>query len=468
MEKTLRIKAMTLPLLVAVLLSLTGAVEAVWGLLQLAGIAESGHPLYPLTGSFFNPSPYGCFLGMAVPASLALALRRERWLSLTGAAALLLTAAPLAASMSRTGWAAAVGGCLLTCVMTLRHRFSTLSDAGRKKRTLSAVIAACAIIILAVVAAHALYSLKPESARGRVLIWKVSAMALADAPLQGVGPDRVAGAYGDAQERYFRESEASGGIDPGEAMVAGAPEYLFNEYLQTGLAFGPLAMTAFILIIGLSLWAAIRGGERGMAGCMAAFAIISLASYPLRFGLFLAALPLLAAGCLAGGWTRRRWLKMSAIAAALLPLGAMCTVLAVSPASDRRAHQLFQTGLALHRAGRLAQSDSLMQATLRVSSDPMPLNILGKNSQARKDYKAAEAYFRRASLRKPSALYPRYLLMLLYVEAGRESEALREAGRILAMPTKVGSPAEDDIRRRAREVIIDWEDSHPLPDMSSR
>ena len=58
--------------------------------------------------------------------------------------------------------------------------------------------------------------------------------------------------------------------------------------------------------------------------------------------------------------------------------------------------------------------------------------------------------------------------MLLYVEAGRESEALREAGRILAMPTKVGSPAEDDIRRRAREVIIDWEDRHPLPDMSSR
>ena len=213
---------MTLPLLVAVLLSLTGAVEAVWGLLQLAGIAESGHPSTP-DRVLLQPRPLRLLPRHGGPRLARPRPAQERWLSLTGAAALLLTAAPLAASMSRTGWAAAVGGCLLTCVMTLRHRFSTLSDAGRKKRTLSAVIAACAIIILAVVAAHALYSLKPESARGRVLIWKVSAMALADAPLQGVGPDRVAGAYGDAQERYFRESGPPAGSTPGRPWWPAPP-----------------------------------------------------------------------------------------------------------------------------------------------------------------------------------------------------------------------------------------------------
>ncbi len=387
---------MTLPLLVAVLLSLTGAVEAVWGLLQLAGIAESGHPLYPLTGSFFNPGPYGCFLGMAVPASLALALRRERWLSLTGAAALLLTAAPLAASMSRTGWAAAVGGCLLTCVMTLRHRFSTLSDAGRKKRTLSAVIAACAIIILAVVAAHALYSLKPESARGRVLIWKVSAMALPTPPFRASGPTAWQGHTATPRNATSASPRPPARSTPGRPWWP-APPNTSSTNTSEWPCLRPTRHDRLhphyrTLTLGRHTRRRTRHGRMHgrLRHNLPRILPPALRPLPCR--------PAAARGRMPrGGWTRRRWLKMSAIAAALLPLGAMCTVLAVSPASDRRAHQLFQTGLALHRAGRLAQSDSLMQATLRVSSDPMPLNILGKNSQARKDYKAAEAYFRRAS-----------------------------------------------------------------------
>ena len=133
------------------------------------------------------------------------------------------------------------------------------------------------------------------------------------------------------------------------------------------------------------------------------------------------------------------------------------------PASDRRAHQLFQTGLALHRAGRLAQSDSLMQATLRVSSDPMPLNILGKNSQARKDYKAAEALLQEglpAQTLCPLPALPAHAPL----RGGRARIRSPKRGRAHTRDAHQGRfPAEDDIRRRAREVIIDWEDRHPCP-----
>ena len=80
----------------------------------------------------------------------------------------------------------------------------------------------------------------------------------------------------------------------------------------------------------------------------------------------------------------------------------------------------------------------------------MPLNILGKNAQARGLYPDAERYFRRASWRKPSALYPHYLMMLLHAENGHSDRAADEARIILGMPTKVDSPAERDIRKAAR------------------
>ena len=51
-------------------LIVAGMVEAVWGLLQVYGYEPSGHSLYALTGSFYNPGPYSGFLAMCVPLAL--------------------------------------------------------------------------------------------------------------------------------------------------------------------------------------------------------------------------------------------------------------------------------------------------------------------------------------------------------------------------------------------------------------
>ena len=47
-----------------------GAIEAVWGLLQVYGYEPSNHSLYALTGSFYNPGPYSGFLAMCLPLAL--------------------------------------------------------------------------------------------------------------------------------------------------------------------------------------------------------------------------------------------------------------------------------------------------------------------------------------------------------------------------------------------------------------
>ena len=55
---------------ICVFIILTGLVEAVWGLMQLYGFALSQHPLFKLTGSFYNPGPFAGYLAMVFPLAL--------------------------------------------------------------------------------------------------------------------------------------------------------------------------------------------------------------------------------------------------------------------------------------------------------------------------------------------------------------------------------------------------------------
>lgn len=437
---------------VAALTAGAGIMEAIWGVLQLTGIVNPGHRLYIVTGSFFNPGPYGCFLGMTVPISLWMAMRCDGWLKYIGMSAFLLCSSLLPASMSRTGWAAAIAGSLLTyCLMCRECLHKLWKESHLTKNIVGRWSLTVGIILFFAVMIYIVYQIKPESALGRFLIWKISLRALLSSPTGGVGWNHVAGAYGEAQEEYF--STKDGDITY-EGMLAGAPEYLFNDYLQIGLAFGWWAMAAFVCLIVFCLFTAIKSHLYGYSGAVLAFAVVSFASYPLQFNIFIACASMLVIGCAAGRWTDWKWLRCISFVVVAVTLTICCVL-----ASDVRypavtdANLLFRRGHDLHIAGHYEESDSLMMEVLKISSDPMPLNILGKNCQARDDYAGAEKYFLRASHRNPSAIYPRYLLMMLYVDSGDTAKVRSAASYILRMPTKVDSPAERDMRKKASELM---------------
>ena len=126
---------------------------------------------------------------------------------------------------------------------------------------------------------YGVYRMKQGSADGRFLMWKVAADAVNPHPFEGAGWQNVAGAYGMAQERYF----ASGTTSPNEILVADAPEYVFNEYLQIAIAYGwgwSLLMVAVLIGAFVS---AFRNGRYGIAGSVAACAVVMTASYPFQF-----------------------------------------------------------------------------------------------------------------------------------------------------------------------------------------
>ena len=148
------------------LLLVAGTVEAVWGLFQMYGYVPSGHSLYALTGSFYNPGPYSGFLAICLPLALYEWLKGERILKYLALVALVLMLIVLPSGMSRSAWLATLVAS--GYVLAVHHR----GKLNRYKKVL--VLGGLFLTVSAIGAYH----WKKDSADGRLLMWKVAAQAV--------------------------------------------------------------------------------------------------------------------------------------------------------------------------------------------------------------------------------------------------------------------------------------------------
>ena len=331
------------------------------------------------------------------------------------------------------------------------------------------------------------YLLKKDSADGRLLIWKVAVQAIGEKPLTGYGWDYVAGAYGEAQEKYFSKGEYT----EQEEHVAGSPEYVFNEYLQAAMAWGVPVLCVILLLVIAAMAGHQLSGNYGLFGAMLSLAVFSFSSYPFQFPLFVAALGLLVLVGLMG------WLHVFPVCA-LFPV-VLCWAVSVyggyayfTHVQEREtvknqwqrvrmsyhsgayteevesykpfhedltwnARYLFELGHACHNTGNHEESNRYLKEALKVSSDPMILNIIGKNCQAEKLYLEAEHYLLRSVSRLPGRIYPYYLLFKLYDEMpeGKYAEGRKEwaARMVLEKEPKVESTAIREMREEVKELL---------------
>ena len=138
------------------LLIALGTAEALYGFGQLMGLWPSGHSLYRLTGSFYNPGPYMGYLALSLPLCLhewmrpAQGFARWRQRAAMTAAALILCLLP--AGMSRAAWAAATAAA--GYVLWMHHRKRILRGMRRHRRR-TVVCLAAGVLVLAAAAAGA-------------------------------------------------------------------------------------------------------------------------------------------------------------------------------------------------------------------------------------------------------------------------------------------------------------------------
>jgi hypothetical protein len=123
--KTAFIKHKSSRYLLSLFFLLTGLIEAYWGFRQLHGYSFSYNNRFGLTGSFFNPGPYACYLSVILSCALYYLLRdwnctsvkfklRYRLIYLRfGISSLAFAgiASILPSTMSRASWLAGLGGC---------------------------------------------------------------------------------------------------------------------------------------------------------------------------------------------------------------------------------------------------------------------------------------------------------------------------------------------------------------------
>ena len=426
-----------LKLLISWLLILAGAVEAVWGLLQVYGYVASNHSLYALTGSFYNPGPYSGFLAMCVPVALHEWLKGRRVWKQMALAALVLMLVVLPSGMSRTAWLAAL---VASGYVWAMHYPKTVC------RYWKAFLAGGLLLVVLGIGA---YHWKKDSADGRLLMWKIAAQTVVEHPWQGVGWENVAGAYGDAQEKYF----ASGMATEQEKHVAGAPEYVFNEYLQVTLAWGIPVLCGILFVVVGCFCLGHRDRQYGVCGGLFSLAVFAFSSYPFQFLEFAFVFLALLVACTLG--YRKVWVNVLS-----LVLGVELGVYLSVSRPQMNVRRMFDEAHNLHKAGQWEESTKRLKELMKKSSDAMILNIIGKNCQSMGEYKQAEYWFIRSTNRLPNRIYPYYLLAKLYEEHPKvfPREKLEWAVRmVLEKEAKVKSTAIREMREEVKIMLEEKE-----------
>ena len=467
-------------------LILFGGVEAIWGLRQLYGFSASGHFRYALTGSFFNPGPYAGYLAMVLPLCLHHFVRFRDWkwlitsLKIERAAAgvvgvLILCVLP--ATMSRSAWVAALIGCGWVMYMHRDSRKWKLLWRRYKKRYVSWGIG---IFLVLIVGGAGAFFLKPDSALGRLFLWKITCQAIANHPW---GCDKgFAFAYGEAQEAYF----SKGDYAEWEERVAGSPEYAFNEYLELTLTQGPAICIMLIVITFACLWAGTQFRRYGVCGAIVTLLVFSFSSYPMHLPAFIVAYvclllacgigdiiakPVILSACLIiwtggfhGKWQRekdacRDWVNARILYHAGAYTAANAAYDKLYPQLREKGTFLFEYGHSLHKTGFYNESNKYLDKALVYCADPMILNVIGKNYQALQCYHWAEELLLASTHRLPGRIYPYYLLAKLYADPEfLNREKFEEMRRMVLMKApKIHSTAIEEMRREVEEIAKELE-----------
>lgn len=283
-------------LLIAIIIS--GAVQAIYGNLQLWGYYPSNHGIFKMTGSFFNPGPYAGYLAAVFPLSLGIYLfgipsentklnivllkllkyynvikstlrkklsnthfiysnyfsksttgkqekeptrTKSNLLKSIALISMISMCLVLPASRSRASWLAVLVSSfyLISIKYHLIRRVKFYFDTNTKKIFLAVLLS-----FFVLISATGLYYFKKGSADGRLLIWKVSAEMIKDRPLWGHGSDMFAAKYMNYQAEYFKPNP-----DMPESVQADNVTYPYNELLKIAVEKGLIGLLLALGII---------------------------------------------------------------------------------------------------------------------------------------------------------------------------------------------------------------------------
>lgn len=283
--------------------------QSIIGILQLIGVQHSYSQDYNLTGTFFNPGPYGGYISSVFPVSLGLYLQRNQLAGLmiekstlkmngvtlkieklvteirySNAAkfiafqflpttALFLMLAVLPSTRSRAAEMAAI----FSSIYLLWTQYPQNKIASIFRQHPKLTVGGILILLISVLALA--YTSKTNSADGRILIWKVSGTILKDHIITGTGYDNFKAHVMNYQAQYFEANS-----DSAFQSLADNVRYSFNEPLKFVVENGIIGCLLLVSVVIIFIYDLRNRNDNtfsilSKAGLLSIF-IFSLVSYP--------------------------------------------------------------------------------------------------------------------------------------------------------------------------------------------
>lgn len=469
---------------------LIGLIEAVWGLGQLYNFFPSNHFLFKTTGSFFNSGPYGGFISLMFPLALHFWIvyrNKNKILEYIFLAFNIVLLLVFPATLSRTAWIAAIIGCLF--VMLFDTKAITKLSNYRKQHPNKNIFITVFTIILLIVSIYSIFHIKKDSAYGRLFMWKITVMAIKESPIQGVGLGGFPAAYAQSQIDYFKNGNGS----ETEKLVAGSPEYAFNEYLRIFLEKGVFGGVLFLFLTVLIIRNGIRNKQTGTAGSFFALSVFAFASYPYYLWEFLIMWVLLGSVCVSKKpdshfkKIKKQTIYLSILFLMVLAVGTLYCLKQLQPYLQAKkewdklrpfytmkAYEnitneydhlftklhhnqkfIFEYAVALNATKQYEKADSILTRGLQLSCDPMFYNVKGRNYHEMKKYKEAETCYINSTYLLPERIYPYYLLTKLYADSSFYQPIMmhQTARAVLEKEPKVHSIAINEMRDDVKKIL---------------
>lgn len=462
----LRLRKVTLNILLYAC-CVSGIIQTVLAACQRLGIMVSHNMQFDVTGSFGNPGQLGGYVAICCVFSLGLLLH-----SIKGLNRLVMCLLGLAVSVqlyglfladSRAAWVAfLLGGFSLSIFY-----FPILAYCRKHKKFV--LLFLCFGVVIGGIAA---YKYRPSSAKARLLIWRVSADMVADAPLLGHGASSFAREYMLYQAAYFRKTPCSS-----FTMVADNSVYPFNELVGVMVRFGILGLVLMLLLFYSALIGKSEDSKSKIlkSGLLALFSF-SLFSYPTQIFPLLMFYPILL------GSVRGKVIYVVSLPLwTLLPAIIITVVLLQQTIREgifikkisNTLLELYQKGDDLEEEEYIRMKDNISfndyyQTWLmrQVETGKMGNERIEEMQPSCEGYCAlaqyymlhnknleAEKFLYLASDMIPTRIQPKYFLWELYIALGNGCKAMEMANEILRMPLKVENSYTLKVKRKVGNYI---------------
>jgi len=470
------IVAINVGIMLPIAVVLAFVIQAITGFRQL--YHGNGNASF-IQGGLANSGAFANYLSAIVPLMLAATIARDGIKRKIRKLAGVLTIAAFVLVLFTQARAAFMGIMTGTaCVVFF------LSKKKKYRQWLTIFVMGIIIIPLLL---FAIYLLKPESAAGRITIYRVSANIIQDHPFTGVGPNRFGAVYNNYQAAYFKNGQQS----LSKQLLASNILEAYNVVLQVLTEYGfiglfLLAGLVYELIKSCIVYQRHHPSNwlyAGSAGCLVSVMVAGFFSNPFHVtpvlllvtwhlavivqpvkhtivapakNYYLSAIVLLV--CIMLGYrviqkhrAERQWQKAAELARLNDFENARHLYSAVYPVLAYNGDFLFNYGAEACVAGDYATAIEQLEKAKRYSSLSNIRVFLADAYAATNQYQLAEVNYLAAVYTTPSHIYPKYKLVRLYKKWGKPALASEWTKRTLQYPVKIPSELSESLIQSLKE-----------------